>query len=119
MAEYTPLHEAAIRLGVSHQTIQRMVDNGTIEGAHRTPGGHRRIPQAALDAFVAKREAARAALADPENMAKAVDLFCVQHPHFDLDRTAPAGPFANTHTAAIFDSWVAGYAVGLSSRKDA
>ena len=52
MPEYTPLHEAAIRLGVSHQTIQRMVDNGTIEGAHRTPGGHRRIPQAALSGYL-------------------------------------------------------------------
>lgn len=108
------LRDAAIRLGVAHQTLQRMIDNGAIEGAHRTPGGHRRIPQAALDAFIAKQIAAQTALADPANMAKAIELFCLRHPHCALDRATPAGPFINPHTAALFAAWSAGYADGIN-----
>lgn len=108
------LRDAAIRLGVSHQTLQRMVDSGAIEGAHRTPGGHRRIPQAALDAFIAKQAAAQTALAGPENMAKATELFCLRYPHYALDRTTPAGPFLNPHTAALFAAWSSGYADGIN-----
>lgn len=113
------LRDAAVRLGVSHQTIQRMIDNGVIEGAHRTPGGHRRIPQPALDAYIAKQATAQAALADPGNAVKAVELFCLQHPHFDLARSAPAGPFTNPHTAALFAAWAGGYAAGVAGCKEA
>ena len=113
------LRDAAKQIGVSHQTIQRMVDNGVIEGAHRTPGGHRRIPQEALDAFMAKQVAAQTALVDPGNAAKAVELFCLRYPHYALDRATPAGPFINPHTAALFAAWSAGYADGITARKEA
>lgn len=47
---------AADALGVSHDTVARMVDAGEL-AATRTPGGHRRIPRAAVEAIVWGRAA--------------------------------------------------------------
>ena len=112
------LRDAAKQIGVSHQTIQRMVDNGVIEGAHRTPGGHRRIPQEALDAFIAKQARAREATIATALMSTVAETFCLQHPHYDLTRSPPAGPFINPHTAALFAAWSRGYAVGAAICKE-
>lgn len=47
--------EAAVRLGVSLGTVQNMVEGGTLE-AWKTAGGHRRIPVAAVDNLLARRQ---------------------------------------------------------------
>ena len=47
--------EAAVRLGVSLGTVQNMVESGALE-AWKTAGGHRRIPQRAVDELLAKRQ---------------------------------------------------------------
>ena len=43
--------ETARALGVSDQTARRMIDAGEIAGAHRTAGGQRRVPRAAVEAY--------------------------------------------------------------------
>lgn len=45
--------EAAKELGVAFSTVNYWVDSGMLRG-FRTPGGHRRIPRASLDAFIAE-----------------------------------------------------------------
>ncbi len=46
--------EVARLIGVSKSTVARWVDRGEL-AAHRTPGGHRRIPRAGLFAFCRER----------------------------------------------------------------
>jgi excisionase family DNA binding protein len=46
--------QAALRLGVSAQTVQKWVDAGMLE-AFRTIGGHRRIPARAVQALLDQR----------------------------------------------------------------
>jgi excisionase family DNA binding protein len=48
--------EAARRLGMAVRSVQLMVDRGELD-AWKTPGGHRRISRASLDAWLARRQA--------------------------------------------------------------
>jgi excisionase family DNA binding protein len=48
--------EAARRLGMAVRSVQLMVDRGELE-AWKTPGGHRRISRASLEAWLARRQA--------------------------------------------------------------
>jgi excisionase family DNA binding protein len=48
--------EAAQRLGMAVRSVQLMVDRGELQ-AWKTPGGHRRILRASLDAWLASRAA--------------------------------------------------------------
>ena len=43
--------QAALLLGVSMDTIARMLDAGELP-AERTPGGHRRVAKRAVDALI-------------------------------------------------------------------
>ena len=45
---------AAVRLGVDERTVLRWCEDGTLPVAWRTPGGHRRITRAAVDAQAEK-----------------------------------------------------------------
>jgi molybdopterin-binding protein len=47
--------EAALRLGISYPTIKQWLYRGKIK-AIRTPGGHYRIPEAALDGLLHEAE---------------------------------------------------------------
>ncbi|MCJ7842523.1 SNF2 helicase associated domain-containing protein [Lederbergia sp. NSJ-179] len=49
---YTP-NEVAKKLGLSDQTIRRMCERGSFEGAYKTEGGHWKIPE---DIFITTRE---------------------------------------------------------------
>lgn len=49
--------EAAKVLGVCVQTIARYCDDGTL-ASQRTPGGHRRIPRAAVESLLRVEPAA-------------------------------------------------------------
>jgi excisionase family DNA binding protein len=53
--EFCSTHEAAKRLGVSVKTVQLWTENGELQ-AWKTPGGHRRIARASVDAVLQKRE---------------------------------------------------------------
>lgn len=53
--EYLTTRQAAQRLGVSLGTVQHMVESGALE-AWKTVGGHRRIPVAALEAYMGRRQ---------------------------------------------------------------
>lgn len=60
--------QAAVRIGVSHRTVQMWVENGTLQ-AWKTAGGHRRICVASVEHLVQRRRSAlavgAAALASP------------------------------------------------------
>jgi excisionase family DNA binding protein len=49
--------EVAAELGVSDNTVRRWADAGHLR-VSRTPGGQRRFPRAALDAFIRQAETA-------------------------------------------------------------
>lgn len=49
--------EVAKRLGMAVRSVQLMVDRGELQ-AWKTPGGHRRISRASVDAWLAARQAA-------------------------------------------------------------
>ncbi len=51
---YVTSSEAARQLGVALRTVQLWVENGTLR-AWKTAGGHRRIPQSAVDEVLQKR----------------------------------------------------------------
>lgn len=53
--EHLSTRQAAERLGVSLGTVQNMVESGVLE-AWKTVGGHRRIPVASLEAYLARRQ---------------------------------------------------------------
>ena len=53
--EFLTTRQAAARLGFSLGTIQNMVESGKLE-AWKTSGGHRRIPLAAVEALLSKRQ---------------------------------------------------------------
>lgn len=44
--------EVGRALRVAPATVKRWCEQGLVEGAFRTPGGHWRIPRAALDAIM-------------------------------------------------------------------
>ncbi|TXI19169.1 MAG: DNA-binding protein, partial [Roseateles sp.] len=46
--------EAAQRLGMAVRSVQLMVDRGELQ-AWKTPGGHRRILRASVDAWLSSR----------------------------------------------------------------
>jgi excisionase family DNA binding protein len=50
-SDWIRLHDLATRLGVSVPTVRRWARAGQIPGAYRTPGGHLRIPRAAVAAL--------------------------------------------------------------------
>lgn len=52
--------QAAALLGVSHDTVSRMVDAGELPST-RTAGGHRRVPRAAVQALLDGEDHERAA----------------------------------------------------------
>lgn len=53
--QYLTTRQAAQRLGVSLGTVQHMVESGVLE-AWKTVGGHRRIPVAAVEAYMGRRQ---------------------------------------------------------------
>jgi molybdopterin-binding protein len=53
MAALLTPREAALRLGISYPTIKQWIYHDKIKTA-KTPGGHYRIPEAELDAFLHK-----------------------------------------------------------------
>lgn len=53
--EFLTTRQAAARLGFSLGTVQNMVESGKLE-AWKTSGGHRRIPLAAVEALLSKRQ---------------------------------------------------------------
>jgi excisionase family DNA binding protein len=56
--------EAARLLGMAVRSVQLMVDRGELV-AWKTPGGHRRIARASVDAWLARRTAVTAEALDP------------------------------------------------------
>lgn len=60
-ADYSTL-EVARLLGMAVRSVQLMVDRGELE-AWKTPGGHRRIARASVEAWLARRGAGAAATA--------------------------------------------------------
>jgi excisionase family DNA binding protein len=56
--------EVARRLGLAVRSVQLMVDRGELQ-AWRTPGGHRRISQASVDAWCAQHQAGAAGAVQP------------------------------------------------------
>jgi excisionase family DNA binding protein len=60
--------EAAQRLGMAVRSIQLMVDRGELQ-AWKTPGGHRRILRASLEAWLVSRGGAEAPPAAPAGVA--------------------------------------------------
>jgi len=54
MAEYLTTGEVARRLGVGLNTVKRWIANGLLRGV-QTPGGHWRIPEDSLEAFLRDR----------------------------------------------------------------
>lgn len=56
--EYMTLPQASRVLGVSYQTLWRWLRNAQgPKGAHRTVGGHWRIPRASVDAYLEELKA--------------------------------------------------------------
>jgi molybdopterin-binding protein len=53
MAAVLSPREAALRLGISYPTMKQWIYHGKIK-AVKTPGGHYRIPESELDAFLHK-----------------------------------------------------------------
>jgi excisionase family DNA binding protein len=55
--QYLSTSQAAKRLGLSLGTVQQMVEDGVLK-AWKTTGGHRRILQTSLEAYLAQRDEA-------------------------------------------------------------
>ncbi|MHB1023065.1 MAG: TOBE domain-containing protein [Acidobacteriaceae bacterium] len=53
MATMLTPREAALRLGIAYPTIKQWLYSGKLKAA-KTPGGHYRIPESELDAFLHK-----------------------------------------------------------------
>jgi excisionase family DNA binding protein len=62
--EFISTINAARQLGVAVRTVQLWVESGTLP-AWKTAGGHRRIPQAAVDALLGARPAPEVAKPEP------------------------------------------------------
>ncbi|MFG6467624.1 helix-turn-helix domain-containing protein [Roseateles sp. BYS87W] len=72
--------EAAQRLGMAVRSVQLMVDRGELQ-AWKTPGGHRRILRASLDAWLAGRAGtapAAPALGTPSGGARPLTLLLIE-----------------------------------------
>lgn len=107
--------EAARLLGLAVRSVQLMVDRGELE-AWKTPGGHRRISRASINAWIERRqnrpaEAAREASATAAARAQPRVLLIEDSAHFQnlvgllVRQTLPA---AEVHVA---DDGIAGLAM--------
>lgn len=65
--------EAARLLGLAVRSVQLMVDRGELH-AWKTPGGHRRIARASVDAWLAARAGAAGAAQEPAATGGVADL---------------------------------------------
>lgn len=69
--------EAAQRLGLAVRSVQLMVDRGKLQ-AWKTPGGHRRILRASLDAWLSGRASAARPAQAPGPAARPLTLLLIE-----------------------------------------
>ena len=112
-AQLTP-REAGLRLGISYPTIKQWLYRGKIKGT-KTPGGHYRIDESELDAFLykadspatPKREMLRTVSGRNQLVGRLVEVKIDglmgsgkdldRRPDIDLDHYRRCGPRAAAH----------------------
>lgn len=97
-------------LGVSASAVTRMLDGGGVAGVIRTPGGHRRVPRAAIEQLMASTQRS----AQPPTLTREVlrAIFKARNP--GLDHATHGGDYTNAHVAALFTAWADGYLAGAT-----
>lgn len=92
-------------LGISVSAVTRMLDSGGVAGVTRTPGGHRRVPRAAIEQLMASvQRSTQPPIVTQEVLCA---IFKMRNPA--LDHTMHGGTHTNPHVAALFASWVDGF----------
>ena len=107
-SESLTTNEVARLLGISVSAAARMIDSGGVAGVTRTPGGHRRVPRAAVEQLMASTQ--RSTPAVTLEVLRAI--FKTRNP--GLDHATRGGNYTNAHVAALFTSWADGYLAGAT-----